>query len=86
MEILFHKNFEKRFKRLSLKLKSNVLKTIEQFQLNPHNPSLKNHGLKGKLEGLRAISVTGDVRIIFKESGNYITVLMLDVGTHSQVY
>lgn len=36
--------------------------------------------------GKRAISVMGDMRIIFEEFNDYTLVLMLDVGTHNQVY
>ena len=36
--------------------------------------------------GLRAISVTSDIRIIFQEFFHYRVVLFLDIGTHSQVY
>ena len=79
MQILRHKNFKKRYKRLTKPL-------IEKFYQNPFDPLLENHPLKGSMLGKRAISVTGDVRIIFEEHGNYVLVIMLDVGTHNQVY
>ncbi len=72
--------------KLSPKLKRKVVKAIEVFAKNPHAKSLKNHALRGKLSGRRAISVTGDVRIIFREYEKYTLVLMLDVGSHNQVY
>lgn len=45
-----------------------------------------NHALAGKMLGKRAFSVTGSVRIIFKEYDNYVLVLFLDIGSHPQVY
>lgn len=42
--------------------------------------------LDTKRRGKRSFSVTGDMRIIFEEHENYTMVLMLDVGTHNQVY
>lgn len=73
-------------KKLSPQLKGKVISTVETFFKNPHHPSLKNHALQGKLLGCRAIWVTGDVRIVFKAYEDYVLVVMLDVGTHAQVY
>lgn len=86
MKIQYARLFEKRFKKLSPKLKEKVVQVIEKFSQNPHDKTLNNHPLKGKLEGKRALSVTGDMRIIFCEYDRYVVVLMLDVGTHNQIY
>lgn len=86
MKIQYHRNFEKSFKKLNLKLKEKTIATIRKFTKNPFDASLRNHALQGKLEGKRAFSVTGDVRIIFEECDGYVLVIMLDVGTHSQLY
>ena len=86
MQIRFHKTFKKHFDKLSLPVKNKAFAAIKKFSKNPHDASLKNHPLLGKLEGARAFSVTGDVRIIFKEYEKYILVIMLDIGTHNQVY
>lgn len=86
MQIQYHKNFTKNFKKLTPKLQQKTLTAIEQFTKDPHNPLLRNHALKGRMQGLRAFSVSGDVRIIFQEKDNYVLVIMLDVGIHNQVY
>ncbi|MEK7529263.1 MAG: type II toxin-antitoxin system mRNA interferase toxin, RelE/StbE family [Patescibacteria group bacterium] len=86
MRIKYSKKFQKRFKKLPQSLKNKVVLAIEKFEKNPHDLALKNHPLKGKLESRRAFSVTGDIRIIFEEYDNYIVVLMLNLGTHTQVY
>lgn len=86
MKIKFHKNFEKKFKKLSPLLKKRVISAMSVFLENPLDPSLKNHPLKGGLKGKRSFSVTGDVRVIFEEYDGYVLVIMLDVGTHNQVY
>jgi len=86
MILKFHKNFEKSYNKLNSKLQIKVDNAICVFMRNPHDPVLKNHGLKGRLQGKRAFWVTGDVRIVFEEFDNYISVVMLDVGTHNQVY
>ncbi len=86
MEIHYHKDFEKRFRKLTPNIKSKVLKAIEKFISHPNHPTLRNHPLTGGLRGRRAFSVTGDIRIIFREYDNYTVVIFLDVGTHNQVY
>ena len=86
MKIRFQKSFEKRYSKLTPKLKGKVDETIHLFRVNPLDPILENHALKGVLQGKRAISVTGNIRIVFEEYEDYTLVLMLDVGTHPQVY
>lgn len=86
MNLHFHKEFEKSYKKLSPKIKQKVDVVVAKFRSNPHDALLRNHRLKGDMFGRRAISVTGDVRIIFEEHDNYVMVVMVDVGTHPQVY
>lgn len=86
MQILRHKNFKKQYKKLDEFSRKKVNLSIKRFHENPFNPLLKNHKLNGSMSGRRAISVTGDLRIIFEEYDDYVTVLMLDIGTHNQVY
>lgn len=86
MELRFHKRFDKEFQKLSPKIQHKAKLVIQEFQRNPRHPLLRNHALRGSLEGLRAVSVTGDVRIIFTADGNYQKVTLLRIGTHSQVY
>ena len=86
MQIVFHRNFEKRFKKLSPQIKKKATAVIKKFKKNPFDRSLKNHPLKGKLSDKRAISVTDDIRIVFEEYDSYILILILDIGTHPQVY
>jgi len=86
MKIQFHKFFKKHYSKLTPKLKERVDIVIHKFRSNPFDPALGNHSLKGSMQGKRAISVTGNIRIIFEEHKNYTLVLVLDIGTHSQVY
>lgn len=76
----------KSYGKLSPKLKQKTDLVVRSFRNNPRNASLRNHALSGKMNGRRAISVTGDIRIVFEEYSNYVLVVMLDVGTHGQVY
>lgn len=86
MRINTHKVFDKSFLKLPLKVQEKVKRTIEKFKKDPHEPQLDNHALHGKQKGKRAVSVGGDIRIVFVEENNYETVELLNVGTHNQVY
>jgi mRNA-degrading endonuclease YafQ of YafQ-DinJ toxin-antitoxin module len=56
------------------------------FLDQPFHPALKNHGLTGKLRGLRAISSGYDLRVVYEEEGEHAMVLLLNTGTHDEVY
>ncbi len=86
MEIIYSKKFDKSFEKLEVKKQEKVTHAISVFQDNPRNISLKNHKLSGNKKGLRAISVGGDLRILFLEENDYTRVLMLQTGSHNQVY
>lgn len=86
MIIEFHKIFDKKYQRLNKKIQKKIDNALAKFIKNPLDQSLKNHALKGRLKGRRAFGVTGDIRVIFEEYNNYCLVMMLDVGTHNQVY
>ncbi len=87
MKLIFSKGFLKKLnKRIAAypKLRAKAKEKIDLFQQNPNNPQLHNHSLKGARKELHSFSVTGDLRIIYKVEGN--TVVLLDIGTHNQVY
>ena len=86
MKIYYHKDFKKRFYKLSGVLQKKTKESVQRFIENPFDPLLRNHALTGKMAGKRAFSVTGNMRVIFEEYNDYILVHMLDIGTHNQVY
>lgn len=86
MIVYYHRDFRKSFKKLSSKWQTKVTDAVAQFQENPFDPKLRNHALVGQMGGKRAFSVAGDMRVIFQQKSNYAIVLMVDVGTHNQVY
>jgi|GEM_PF-4348298 len=38
------------------------------------------------MDGKRAFSVTGSIRVVCEERNRYTLVLMLDIGKHAKVY
>lgn len=86
MRIIPHKAFIKSLARLSPKMRDKTEAAVLKFRDNPFDSTLRNHPLKGSMFGKRAFSVSGDLRIIFQEFEHYTLVLMLDVGSHNQIY
>ena len=85
MKIVFHKSFEKRYRKLPDNIKKKVKERNILFGKDPYNPILNNHALNGKYMGYRSISITGDIRIIYKFLDKDI-VLFSEIGTHSELY
>jgi len=48
MRILYHKTFQKKYRKLSLKTQLQTDKSIALFRNYPFDPTLRNHALKGK--------------------------------------
>jgi addiction module RelE/StbE family toxin len=86
MNITYTKDFIKSYKKLNLYDKKAVEKTLRLFAINPQNPKLRNHLLKGDKSSIRSIDVKFDLRILFSQEDDYINILILDIGTHSQLY
>ncbi len=88
MKIELHPDFKKSYKkRISNKprLASKTKERIKLFQDDPNDPVLRSHQLKGAKKNLKAFSVTGNIRIVYlRISENH--VVLLDIGSHNQVY
>lgn len=88
MKIELHPAFEKSYKNRianNSKLVAQVAIRLELFVQDPHSPSLKDHALTGSKKSFRSFSITGDVRVVYlRISADHI--LLLDIGTHNQVY
>jgi mRNA-degrading endonuclease YafQ of YafQ-DinJ toxin-antitoxin module len=80
----FRKAFKKRIS-LNKEFKGLFWKKLETFCNNPYDLSLKTHKLSGDLEGLWSFSVNYEIRVIFKLIGKN-KVLLIDIGTHEEVY
>ena len=78
------KGFKKDFQKLSQRLKEKFAERILLFEKDQFDPILNNHALKGRYLGYRSINVTGDLRAIFKKSGNEAIFVVID--SHSNLY
>ncbi len=84
MIIVFHKDFTKRFKRLTPKIKENFNKRLILFKKDEFNPALNNHTLKGKYQGYRSINISGDLRAIYKN--DKVSIIFVTIDSHSNLY
>ena len=57
---------------------------IVMFLAGQRGTPLNDHALSGNLQGKRAFSITGDIRVIYVELEDRL--IFLDIGTHNQVY
>ncbi len=84
MVINFHKDFVKDSTRLTSPQKDKLTQRLKLFELDEFDPVLNNHSLRGKYSGYRSINITGDLRAIFKKSGN--EVMFMEINSHSNLY
>lgn len=85
--IIRSRRFEKNFRsRISLKpkLKKQFAARLELFKKGVRDYPLDDHPLVGTMKGLRAFSVGGDLRVVYRETDEHYE--FLDVGSHNQVY
>jgi mRNA-degrading endonuclease YafQ of YafQ-DinJ toxin-antitoxin module len=85
----FQRAFKRRCKNRP-QLQAKVRKALAVLESDPFSPSLNTHKLEGKLKNYWACSVEYDFRIIFQffplEDQHEEAVLLVDIGTHDEVY
>jgi mRNA interferase YafQ len=66
----------------------NIQDTLELLQIDPFQPRLRTHKLKGELKESYACNAGYDLRIIFKfvDHENQQAILLESLGTHDEVY
>ncbi len=85
MKIVFHRRFEKKFIKLSRKIRNGFKERMNLFIENPFHPQLNNHALTGERRSQWSINITGDWRAIYVLKGED-TVIFIDIDTHSNLY
>ncbi len=85
MEIILHRNFEKKFIKCHLKIKETFKSRRNLFFENPFHPLLNNHPLTGDRKGQWSINISGNWRVIYIFK-NKDTIIFIDIDTHSNLY
>jgi addiction module RelE/StbE family toxin len=81
------------FKRLIRKnpqLRPLIAKTLQQLADDPFHPSLRTHKLIGNLSDIWSCSVDYSYRLLFEfvknPESDFDAILLLNIGTHDEVY
>lgn len=85
MIVRFHRNFDKKYKKLKISEKKKTQERLLLFIQNPYHPLLNNHPLKGKYLDYRSINITGDLRAIYKFVSDN-EVIFVAIDSHSNLY
>jgi mRNA-degrading endonuclease YafQ of YafQ-DinJ toxin-antitoxin module len=59
---------------------------LRQIEVDPHAPRLRLHPLQGQHKGKHAVSLTYEHRIVLIMRLTAKEIVLLDVGTHDEVY
>ncbi len=84
MLIKFSKEFRKKYQKTPHTVKHKLETRLAVFKVDPFDPVLNNHLLKGMFLGHRSINVTGDWRAIYRVEDE--KTIFVTIGTHSQLY
>lgn len=76
----------KKFLRKHPEIRNQYRKTLELLELDPYHPSLRLHGLEGRLQDLSSVSINMSYRIVLELEIKGAAITLIDVGSHDQVY
>lgn len=88
-EIRFTEGYEKRAIKFLKKHKDiypQYEKTIELLEHNPHHPSLRLHKLQGKMSKFSSVSINMKYRVIIDFIIVDDVIVLVDIGSHDDVY
>ena len=89
VEIRFADGYEKRAIKFFKKHKDiypQYKKTIELLSQNPYHPSLRLHKLQGKLNNFYSISINMKYRVVIDFIIKDDIIILIDIGSHNEVY
>ena len=75
-----------RFLKRHPDLRQQYLKTLQVLEVNPAHPSLRLHALRGKLDGMQAVSINLSYRITLELLIQDGKVIPVNVGDHDALY
>lgn len=91
--LIWDSSFRRAFKRVVRKnpqLQEKIFEVLELLVADPFTPALKAHKLRGQLAGLWACWVEYDCRIIYTfeqdSDSDEELIVLIDIGTHDEVY
>lgn len=88
-QLIFTEQYNRRAAKFLMRhpdVESQYAKTLELLELNPHHPSLRLHGLSGRLDGLQSISINLKYRVTIEMVITESEIVLINVGDHDAVY
>ncbi len=85
MIIQYLPRFKKQYAKLPASFQRQFDERIRLFVVDPADPRLRVHPLKGKFAGYWSMNVNGDIRALYVMKGDSIVIFAL-IGTHSELY
>ena len=88
-QLIFTEQYNRRaakFLKRHPDVESQYAKTLALLELNPHHPSLRLHGLSGRLDGLQSISINLKYRVTIEMIITENEIVLINVGDHDAVY
>lgn len=76
----------RKFLRKHPEIHAQYKKTLELLELDPYHPSLRLHGLEGRLNDLSSVSINMSYRIVLALEIRDKEIILYDIGSHDQVY
>jgi len=76
--------FGRRARKLTALQRALLRAALRRFAVDPRDPVLRTHRLRGELDGYWAFTVDDDLRVLFRRDGDVATLVSL--GTHDEVY
>ena len=74
-----------KFLRKHPEIHSQYKKTLQLLELDPFHPSLRLHGLEGRLKSLSSVSINISYRIVLEFEIRDEKITLVNIGTHDQV-
>lgn len=81
-----YKRKERKFFKKRPHLIDKYGEVLEKLKNDPFDPSLKTHKLKGELSEFHSCSLTYEYRIICVFLIQNETIVLVDIGSHDEVY
>jgi len=77
--------FKKQYKKLPQKIRVKVKEKLIILSEDEFSPSLRNHKLNGEYTSYRGISITGDIRVVYRKTDTDLLYLQA-IGSHSELF
>ncbi len=88
-QLIYTDSYNKRAKKFLRKhpeIHNQYRKTLQLLELNPFHPSLRLHGLEGRLKGLSSVSINMSYRIVLELEIKEGEIVLINIGMHTNVY